>query len=535
VPSRSPASDKTVASGGERASPQRGLSTAGMMHTDMGNAERLVAAFGDGLRYCPPRKAWLIWDGRRWAIDETGEIMRLAKRTVRAIYREAEYADTPDDARAVARHAQGSEKAARLEALVQLARSEPGVAVMPAELDAEPLLLNCLNGTLDLRTGSLRPHSPRDLLTKLVPIDYDSTARCSRWQQFIVDVTGGDVELAGFLQRVAGYCMTGMQTEKQFFFVYSALPSTGKSTFADALRAALGEYCVDADFGTWLEQAVGGNRGDLARLIGARLVLSLECRRNARFDTKLVKAITGGDPITCAPKYGHEFTYTPAFKIVLVANDAPAIRDDDRPMFERCLRVPFDVQIPSARRDPTLKAWLSDPAGGAPSVLRWAVEGCLAWQRLGLRIPRAVERSSMAYRGEMDQFRRFIEECCVLEPLARCSKGELRAAYVAWCNEGNGHPFGAQEINLKLGELGVVSAKSNATRIFRGIRLSGDGDLGSRGGTLGTVCPDGSGTRSQTKAMDQSFENGGASVPLVPLSTGATAGRSRAVGGGQCG
>jgi putative DNA primase/helicase len=207
--------------------------------------------------------------------------------------------------------------------MISLASTESGIPIKPNQLDADPWKLNANNGTIDLRTGRLGPHNQADYNTKIIDIDYDPAAQHELWDRFLREATGGDDDFAGFLQRSAGYWATGLTSEKRFFFIYSKKHDTGKSTFADAVRSALGEYAADCDFDTWLEQSsTGGNRGDLARLTGARLVISVEVRRRAKFDTKLMKAVTGGDPITCAAKYEKEFTFTPSFKILRISNTA---------------------------------------------------------------------------------------------------------------------------------------------------------------------------------------------------------------------
>jgi putative DNA primase/helicase len=448
--------------------------TIGMKLSDYGNAERLVARYRDRIRYCPPKRAWLIWDGKRWSWDETGEIVRLAKRTVRGIYAEAEHAKSDDAAKAIAKHAHDSEKGQRIGEMIKLAQTEPGIPVLPDELDADPWKLNAGNGTIDLKTGKLGAHSRNDLITKIIAVAYDPNASHELWDRFIREATGGDAELAAFLQRAAGYFATGLTSEKRFFFVFSKKHDTCKSTFADAIRAGLGEYAMDADFETWLEQSsTGGNRGDVARLTGARLVISVEVRKRAKFDTKLVKAITGGDPITCAAKYEKEFSYKPTFKILLVANDPPSIRDDDKPMFERCLRVPFDVQIPADRRDPEVKRRLSDPTDTGAAILRWIVDGARNWFTEGLGVPPAVRKSSDDYAAEMDRFAGFLAECCVVETGATTPKKALRAAYEAWC-EDNGirHPMTVREVAERLtSDPRLEDGRRGAERFWSGIRL----------------------------------------------------------------
>jgi putative DNA primase/helicase len=452
--------------------------------TDMGNAERLVARYADRIRYCPPKRRWLAWDGARWRWDETGVLNRLAKRTVRSIYDEAGAADDEATRVSLAKHATKSEAADRLAAMVRLASTEDGIAVMPDQLDADPWILNCRNGTLDLRTGKLGPHDRAHLCTKLAPVDYEPEARHPVWEAFLSDVTGDDPELEAFLSRVAGWALAGVCDEKRFVFVFGE-PDTGKSTFLDALATTIGDYHVGTDFSTWCTQTTtGGNRGDLVRLAGARLVTSVEVRAGARFDEALVKRVTGGDPITAAAKYESEVTFRPTFTLLLAANDAPKLRDDDAGAWARVLRVPFPHAIPAGKKNPNVRRALTDPNQAGPAILAWAVRGCLEWQRQGLRTCAAVEASTRAYRADMDRFDGFVADHCELHPHLRVSRRAFREAYLQWCREHQIRiPLTAMEVANRLKDMGVAGSKSNGERVWLGVTLADEAsqDRGTQG------------------------------------------------------
>jgi putative DNA primase/helicase len=441
--------------------------------TDLGNAERFVAEHGASVRYCTPRKRWLVWEGARWRWDDRGEVVRLAKTTVRRMYAACREIDDKDRREATARWALASESAQRIRAMLELAQTEPRIPVLTTDLDVDPFVLCVENGVVDLRTGKRRPHNRADMITRIVPIAYNPDARSKLWDRFLREATGGDDDLATFLQNAAGYAATGLTRERKFLFVYGR-STTGKSTFVDALRCAMGEYAADLDFDSLLQQrSTGGNRGDLVRLAGSRIAFACEVRRRARFDAKLVKAISGGDPITAAAKYEAEVTIVPTFTLMLAANDAPHIHDDDDGMWQRCLRIPFDRVIASP--DPAIKAELADPGSPhAAAVLAWIVRGAVAWWQRGLAVPRAVERSTREYRDEVDVFGAFLGECCEIEPGVTTPKTTFRTTYEAWCRESGVRALSFREVAARLRTHAVEPGKSGSSRVWKGLRLSAD-------------------------------------------------------------
>lgn len=401
--------------------------------TDLGNARRLVASHGHQLRYVPAWGTWLIWDHQRWARDETGEIERRAKQTAEALITEA--ISEPDDERRKKRFkfAYDSQSRARITSMISLARTEPTIPVVPGDLDADPWAFNVANGTIDLRTGTLHPHNPAQLITKLAPVHYDPDAYHDLWERFLHDATGKDQQLIDFLQRAVGYSLTGSTSEEVLFFVHGPAAS-GKSTFDDAIETTLGDYASRADFETFLARnaAPGAARADIARLVGARFVNSVEVDEGARLAEGLVKTLTGGDVITTRYLYQDYFEFRPQFKLWLVANHAPKVRHGDEAMWRRILRIPFEHPIPKAQRDPAIKAALRNPDVAGPAILAWAVDGCLAWQHDGLQIPDVVTRATDAYRADMDPLGDFLEDRCIFETSLWVSGDRLREEYEQW-------------------------------------------------------------------------------------------------------
>ncbi len=286
-----------------------------------------------------------------------------------------------------------------------------------------------------MKPGELREHRREDLITKLAPVEYDPEARLDLWDRFLAEATGGDQELMRFLQRAAGYSLTGETDEEKLFFVHGPA-AAGKSTFLEALKAAMGDYAQTADFETFLaRQQVGGPRNDVARLAGARLVISIEVDEGKRLAEGLVKTLTGGDTVTARFMYRESFEFKPQMKLWLAANHAPKVSDDDEAMWRRILRVPFERVIPKEKRDPKVKATLRDPEIAGPAILAWAVQGCLTWQREGLGVPPIVEQATSAYRLDNDPLREFFASCCVFGPTKTVTVSDLNNEYESWCND----------------------------------------------------------------------------------------------------
>ena len=215
--------------------------------SDLGNGMRLAQWFGDDIRYCDPLSAWLVWDGARWAVDKTRRIESLAKETTRGIYREASRCEDDERRKTVGKWARTSESGVRRRETIASARSEPGIAILPDALDADPWILNVNNGALDLRTGELEPHDKDALITKLAPVDYDKNAQCPKWVLFLSQIMKNNAAMIGFLQRAIGYTLTGKTTERALFIMHGAGGDNGKSTFLETIRAMMGDYAMAAE------------------------------------------------------------------------------------------------------------------------------------------------------------------------------------------------------------------------------------------------------------------------------------------------
>lgn len=452
--------------------------------SDLGNAERMVSYHGDKIRWDVSRKVWRFWDGRRWAADTALRVQGLAADTARRIRQEA--ASTPsgngkhDHGRELFAWALKTESRDRLSAMLEVAKSQPGIAVSAEVLDRDPWALNVLNGTIDLRTGTLRPHDRDNLITKLAPVDFIPGHTDERWQQFLDTSTRGDADLIRFIQLAAGYTLTGDTSEEKLFLVYGP-ENSGKTTYLESLRATLGEYArtIQADLLARQRESRGGGAAspELAALAGARLAAGSEMEQGRELAEALAKNLTGGEQITARHLYSELFDFSPQFKIWLALNHCPKVSADDGAIWRRILRIGFDHTVPPEQRDRTLKPYLRNPSGGAPAVLAWAVEGCLRWQREGLEIPEAVKRSTAAYRTASDPLATFFEDCLRFIPMAWAAWTDIWRAYRYHAEEmgvSEKYRVAPKRLQDRLRQHDCTAERRMAGRGWAGVEVSSD-------------------------------------------------------------
>jgi len=400
--------------------------------TDIGNAERFAARNIGKILFDCALQGWRVWNGRAWAADNTGAVTRLAVATARSIRGEAMEATDKDQADSLWKWAHRSESRERLSAMMDLARAIHPMATPGPRFDADPWLFNCANGTLDLRTGKLRTFSPTDLITRQSPIAFDPVARHELFDRVLTEALP-DPDLRTYLQLAAGYSLCGSTREEVMFFIYGP-EASAKSTFTEALSHVLGGYSTTADPETFLKkQGDAGVRQDIARLAGLRLVLTSEVDAGKQFAEGLVKRITGGDVMVARYLYGKEFCFRPQFKLWLVANHQPRADAQDGALWRRIRVLPFDRSIPKEQRDPTVKQTMLTECG--PALLAWAVQGCLLWQKNGLRDAPRVANATEQYRADQDPLSGFFSDRCHFIPTAWTMSKDIFNAYHAWAAE----------------------------------------------------------------------------------------------------
>ncbi len=431
-----------------------GDAEAHYLHTDGGNSEAFADDHRGQVRYCHAWSKWLVDDGQRWNQDATGEVERRAKATARRLLAEASQIAAEETRKKAVRWALTTDSRGRREAMVALAQSEPGIPVQPDQLDRDPWLLNVANGTIDLHTGTMHAHNPNDLITKLAPVEYNGATTCPRWTAFVEEVLP-DPAVRSFVQKALGYSLTGVVSEQVLFFAHGS-GANGKSVFLNVAQFILGDYALQAAPDMLMVTKGEAHPTGLADLHGRRFVATVEVEENQRLAESRVKWMTGGDTLRARRLYEDYWSFTPTFKLWLAANHRPVVKGQDLAIWRRIRLIPFTVTIPEEKRDPRLSEKLKAEASG---ILRWAVEGCLLWQREGLQAPAAVSAATESYRAEQDTVGRFLGDRCVVGTNLTVKAADLYRAFKSWCDGTGERPLNQTTFGLRLGDRGLRTEK----------------------------------------------------------------------------
>jgi putative DNA primase/helicase len=442
---------------------------------DTGHAERFRDMWGDRARYVFDWKSWLYFDGTVWQKGAEGAIRYLAQEAIREALADATKASArPDEIKAM-------RSANAMRGMLYMAQGL--LEAKPGDFDRDPWLLNVENGTIDLRTGLLRDHDPRDMITALAPVEYDPAAQCLEWERFLLTIFKGDRELAAFEQRWAGYCLTA-DTRERVFYIAVGPGANGKSTRIGVKRDILGSYSRAVAPETLM---VGrqGREGfapspDVARLFGARYATALESEQGGKLAESLLKAHTGGGDDKLTARFLHEnpFEFLPTHKIELGTNYKPDVRGSDPAVWDRILLVPHMVRFDAAPKDGEVKRIeaFKDKvlAPEYQGILAWMVRGCLDWQRAGLQVPASVKAATAAYRREQDRLQEFLDEYFTEDPESVVT---LKEVWDRWKEFTDKRPGLRKQFEQDLGMRYPVAQKPGEQKKVHGLRAAG---LGTR-------------------------------------------------------
>lgn len=465
-----PADAKAIQRAVELATPTTPAAQAstktGYALNDRGNVDRLVDRFGADLCFVPGLD-WLRWDGCRWAPSD-GPYCELE--LLSAEIQQEGNTMGGDAGKAIEAWGRQCGNAGRLRGAVEVASHRAELRTDAARLDANPWLLNCTNGTLDLRTAAIREHVREDLITRTTPVAYDSCATAPRFEQFLLEVFDNDAAVANYVLRYLGSALTGKSPDRAFQ-VWHGAGANGKSTLIDVLRYVLGDYAVSMSIGLLLASRRPRNSAaaspDLVSLRGVRLASCVETDAGQSWNESLVKQLTGGDVIRARHLHREEIEFDPTWTIVLATNHKPIVRGTDAAIWDRIHLVPFDVRFDESSQDPTLKDKLK---AEAPGILRMLVDACRDWQSNGLQTPDRVRTAVQEYRQAQDVVGQFLTECCETGPGKHVPTSKMYRAYKTWSQESGEYVHGKHAFNRIMRERGLTDERRRVVE-WQGIDL----------------------------------------------------------------
>ncbi len=420
--------------------------------SDRGFAQKVLEQCGNQIKYCIEDHHWYIWNGFIWSQDANGEIKRMADRVADLL--KASIQAMPDSdpmKKPYLKYIAAMGNTRKREDMLHYLQSLPGVSVSNSHFDKRSHLLNCRNGVINLRSGELLESNPDWLLTRQIEIEYDPTAACPVWLEFMKTITHDDMELIGYLQRAAGYSITGETNEEVVFFLYGT-GCNGKSTFINAINSVLGKFARTMPSKTlMIVQNDNTASNDIAMLKGVRLAATTELPEGKRFNEELIKSLASQDIISARYLFKEYFEFSPTHKWWISGNHKPKIVGQDYGIWRRLKLIPFEITISPEKQDKNLKEKLE---AELPGILRWMVEGAVEWYRNGLREPAKISEAVKEYRNEMDILGNFIAECCQTDSDAMIPVNNLYNLYKQYCETNGQSTLGKKMFNLKMVERG---------------------------------------------------------------------------------
>lgn len=410
---------------------------------------------------------WHHWDTQRWATDRDGNARR-ALHDVLARLRKHAGADPQRKADIKSCESNQGQRGA-----LEIASYLSTFAYHANDMDADTNLLNCHNGTLDLRTLELLPFNPENNITMLTNAAFDTSASDPLWTEFL-DRILPDEEVRRYLQRYIGLSLLGDVLEHTLLIVIGT-GANGKTTFYEAVSWALGDYSHTAESDLFMKAKTGPNAASPAimALMGKRLVVTSETEEGAPLAVALMKNLTGGDEITTRGLFKDPITFRPSHTALMVTNHLPKVKGDDDALWRRITVVDFSVTIPESEQNPHLT---NDLKLRAESILAWAVEGLADYRQQGLNPPPAVRRSTLAYRTASDDMSRFLNTQIDPDPNSWLTRKQLWTAWTTWCDDAGVAHGKSQDFYDHLDKRGFTAATRGGTRGFKGLALAKDED-----------------------------------------------------------
>lgn len=439
-----------------------------ILATDLKSAEKFIDYFGEDLRYTVER-GWCVWDGNIWKLGGKLDIQEKAKQMSRKLLLESEtkpIAEKPE----LRKWARKLQAAATIHNMVDLASSDSSIRASDSMFDADPAIFNCSNGTLNLETMDFTPHERGSLLSKMADVVYDPEAKCPQWEKFLARVMNNDKGMIEFLQRAAGYSISGYTSEQKIFFAYGG-GGNGKSKFLIPLQKIMGNYSAYLRSNALMDTGRETQLDSLTVIVGSRFVRSSEISQRAKLNEALIKDLSGGELVKARYLTYEPFDFEPKCKLWLHGNHKPRITGTDYGIWRRMLLIPFEVEIADDEKDTELEEKLLAEKSG---ILNWILDGFIMWKVHGLKPPQKVLAATEEYEKESDTIGEFLEQRTKRVDGLSVKAGEFYNAYSKWCVD-NGHkPLASNSFGIELLRRGLKKERKMFGFVYDGIVLNED-------------------------------------------------------------
>jgi len=429
-------------------------------YSDFALADQFAAKYGDKFRHVTNRNDWYFYDGKVWTPDEKLNRYTFAREMCSQIAREC----PEHSVKKALTHAN------TVADVIKVVGYDASMKALINEFDLDPMLLNTQDGVVDLRNGSIRPHRHEDYFSQITSCGVGDG--CPVWIEFLKRITCGDEGLQSYLQRVVGYALTGSTKEHALFFLYGS-GANGKSVFIGVKAGILHSYHRTAAMQTFIVANGDQHPTDLAGLVGSRIVTASETERGRTWDENKIKTITGGDEVSARFMRGDFFEYVPQFKIIVAGNNKPKLKSTDEAIRRRFNLIPFLATIPPEERDLDLGEKLR---AEYPGILRWAIEGCLEWQRIGLDPPPVVRAATDEYIKSQNVVSNWIDERCDAAYGLKALSNDLYADFKSWVHNCGEEGLKQADFNKALEELGYSKRPTKIGKVWDGLKLRAEGD-----------------------------------------------------------
>jgi putative DNA primase/helicase len=414
------------------------------------------------LRFVAKWKMWLIFKGGVWREDKTLRV----REAIRVVCRDAGNAcNDYKEAKKIA----SFKTVASVE---NMAKSDRQLTATIDQWDADPWLLNTPGGVVDLRTGKMREARGEDYMSKMTSVA-PSDGDCPMWKSVLNTSFNGDEDMIAYIQRLLGYCLTGVTREHAMFFLYGQ-GRNGKGVIVTTTSRIMGDYAVASAIETFTASKFDRHPTELARLVGARLVTAAETEKGRAWAESRIKTLTGGDPLTARFMHKDEFTYDPQFKLMFHGNHKPSLGSVNEAIKARFHLVPFDVIVPEDQRDVDLVEKLKAEHG---AILKWLIDGCLEYQRIGLKPPVAAQRATAEYLSEEDSIASWIDARCKADARAKALLSELFESWRGWAESMKEETGTKKTLSEALTQHGFKKSRAVAGVIFEGLRVKTNAEL----------------------------------------------------------